>query len=89
LLQWHIYCAKPCSQLTSVKFIAQLLENQIPCGFADHQCIEILPIVRFIGTKVADLFSSTVAHKGEMVQTQSAHFPDHFGLGTLGETGLA
>ena len=40
-------------------FIARPLKNEIPCGFADHQCSEGLPIVRFIGTKVADLFSST------------------------------
>jgi hypothetical protein len=64
LLQWHIYCAKPCCHLASVKFIARPTGNEIPCGFADHQCSEGLPIVRFIGTKVADLFSSTPTRIG-------------------------
>jgi hypothetical protein len=59
LLHWHIYCAKPCCQLASAKFISQTLGNEIPCGFADHLPFEKMPIVRFIGTKVVDLFSST------------------------------
>jgi hypothetical protein len=59
LLQWYIYCAKPCRQFASVKFIAQPLGNEIPCGFADHLPFEKIPIVRFIGTKIAELFSST------------------------------
>ena len=31
-------------------------------GFADHLPFETIPIVRFIGTKVTDLFSSTVRY---------------------------
>lgn len=54
----HLLC-KTIPPLPSVTFIARTLGNEIPCGFADHQRIEGLPIVRFIGTKVADLFSST------------------------------
>jgi hypothetical protein len=54
----HLLC-KTLLPFAGVTFIARPLKNEIPCGFADHLPFEKIPIVRFIGTKIAELFSST------------------------------
>ena len=61
--------------MTCVTFIARTLENGIPCAFADHQYIERLPIVRFIGTKVANLFASMAVGKVEYASTGERGVP--------------
>jgi hypothetical protein len=56
----HLLC-KTLLPFAGVTFIARPLKNEIPCGFADHLRFEKMPIVRFMGTKVAEFFPLRVA----------------------------